>query len=77
MFIAFYVAWSIGANDETGAPLAGRGALSLNIEGFMEVVRRQAKRLVLFYEFKHHDLGGYTAEEAQERHGSYLSTRCL
>lgn len=29
MFIAFYVAWSIGANDETVAPLAGSGALSL------------------------------------------------
>lgn len=28
--VAFYVAWSIGANDETVAPLAGSGALSLN-----------------------------------------------
>ena len=30
LFIAFYVAWSIGSNDETVAPLAGSGALSLN-----------------------------------------------
>jgi PiT family inorganic phosphate transporter len=30
LFVAFYVAWSIGANDETVAPLAGSGALSLN-----------------------------------------------
>jgi PiT family inorganic phosphate transporter len=29
--VAFYVAWSIGANDEAVAPLAGSGALSLNL----------------------------------------------
>ncbi|MGD2200755.1 MAG: inorganic phosphate transporter [Candidatus Bathyarchaeota archaeon] len=29
LFIACYVAWSIGANDETVAPLAGSGAFSL------------------------------------------------
>ncbi|MBN2334638.1 inorganic phosphate transporter [Candidatus Bathyarchaeota archaeon] len=28
---AFYVAWSIGANDEAVAPLAGSGAMSLNL----------------------------------------------
>ena len=30
LLISFYVAWSIGSNDETVAPLTGSGALSLN-----------------------------------------------